>query len=358
MNHGIREKELPEKFATPEYQVLLVAEKYQTGFDQPLLHTMYVDKRLAGIQAVQTLSRLNRIHPLKEDTFVLDFVNTAEDMQKSFQPYYEATILEKETDPNVVYKLKNDLDDYRVWQQSEIDSFAEIFYQSGKQNSSDLGKLASIMQPAIDRYNAKSKDDKDVFKSSLATFIRIYSFVTQVCRMFDKDLQRFFVYAKFLNKMLPRDDREIISVDDKVLLEYYKLEKDFEGSVALEKHEGVIPPIKGGTGVKAEKKEPLSVIVDKINERFNTSFTNMDKVMMQLEEDMMADETLVGFAKSNDESTFKYIFEKAFREIAAQRYEKNEEFFIRMFSDENFMDFTITQLFPEIYKKMRRQQAV
>jgi type I restriction enzyme R subunit len=353
----IKESQLREYFRSDEFNMLIVAEKYQTGYDEPLLHTMFVDKKLSGVKAVQTLSRLNRIYEGKKDTFVLDFVNTAEDMQKSFQPYYEATILEEGTDPNIVYGLKAALDDYHIWQQNEVEKFAETFFKSSEQVSSDLGKLASIIQPALDRYNAKSVEDKDEIKSSLAKFIRIYSFVTQICRMFDKDLHRFSIYAKFLSKMLPKDGKAEIILDDKILLEYYKLEKDFEGGIALEKHEGVIPPIKGGIGGKAEKKEPLSVIVKKINERFNTSFTNMDKVMMQLTDDMMTDDKLVGFAKSNDEATFAYIFEQQFKEIAANRYEQNDEFFIRMFNDENFMKFTISQLMPEIYKKMRKRKA-
>ena len=354
----IKESQLKEYFRSEGFNVLIVAEKYQTGYDEPLLHTMFVDKKLTGVKAVQTLSRLNRVCDGKEDTFILDFVNTAEDIQEAFQPYYEATILEEATNPNVVYSLKSALDDFQIWQQSEVEKFAQIFYKSVEQIPSDLGKLASLLKPSLDRYNVKSNEDKAEFKSSLAKFIRIYSFVTQICRMFDKELHMFYIYAKFLNKVLPKDDKTHVVVDDKVLLEYYRLEKDFEGGITLDKHEGLIPPIKGGIGVKTEKLEPLSVIVEKINDRFNTSFTNMDKVMMQLADDMMTDKNLVGFAQSNDINTFKYIFEKQFREVAANRYEQNDEFFVRMFNDEEYLKYVIGLMMPYAYNKMRKQQTL
>ena len=134
--------------------MLIIAEKYQTGFDEPLLHTMFVDKKLSGVKAVQTLSRLNRICRGKQDTFVLDFVNSAEDIKKAFEPYYEETVLEKETAPNVVYNIKNTLDEYRVYQQTEINGFTDVWYSDKGQEYADSGKLKAKIQPALDRYNA------------------------------------------------------------------------------------------------------------------------------------------------------------------------------------------------------------
>lgn len=150
----VRENALPETFHTDDFGMLIVAEKYQTGFDEPLLHTMFVDKKLSGVKAVQTLSRLNRTCRGKQDTFVLDFVNSAEDIKKAFEPYYEETVLEKETDPNVIYDLKNTLDGYRVYQQIEINAFADVWYSDKGQEYADLGKLKAKIQPALDRYDA------------------------------------------------------------------------------------------------------------------------------------------------------------------------------------------------------------
>ena len=168
----IREKALPKAFRTKEYGMLIVAEKYQTGFDEPLLHTMFVDKKLSGVKAVQTLSRLNRTTRGKQDTFILDFVNSVEDIRKSFEPYYEETVLEEATDPNVIYDLKNTLDEFRVYQQNEVESFANIFYTDRNQDAKDLGRLQGKLKPAVDRFIALNDDKQDLFKSTLARFNR------------------------------------------------------------------------------------------------------------------------------------------------------------------------------------------
>ena len=282
------EKALPAAFHTDEYGMLIVAEKYQTGFDEPLLHTMFVDKKLSGVKAVQTLSRLNRTMRGKKDTFVLDFVNSAEDIRKAFEPYYEETVLEEETDPNVMYDLKNTLDEYRVYQQMEIDRFAEIFYSSKEQTGGDLGRLQGTLQPALDRFEALEEEKQDLFKSTLARFNRIYAFITQVCRLFDKDIHKFSVYAKFLHTMLPKGGRDKVYVDDKVLLEYYPLEKDFEGGIQLESTPEGFRPITGEAGRREKKRDPLTVIIEKINEKYGTNFTEMDKVLLQMENDYAA----------------------------------------------------------------------
>ena len=350
----IKEKQLPEQFSSDDFNVLIVAEKYQTGFDEPLLHTMFVDKKLSGVKAVQTLSRLNRTMAGKEDTFVLDFVNTAEEIREAFEPFYQATILSEGASPNIIYQMKNALDDYHLWQQSEIDVFAKIYYKSAQQEAPDLGKLTAALQPALDRFVAKDPKEQDVIKKGMARFVRLYAFVTQVSRMFDMDMQKFSVYAKFLLKLIPKDVVDKIVVDDKVLLDKYKLEKDFDGSIKIT-DTPEIDPAKGNIGGKDKKKEPLSVIIHKINERFGTSFSEMDKVLAQLTEDFMKDDKLVELAKNNPQSTFEMIFEQQFKDIAALRYEQNEEFFVRMFKDEAFMAEVVKLMLPEVYRKLRKK---
>lgn len=349
----IKEKQLPEYFRSDEFHMLIVAEKYQTGYDEPLLHTMFVDKKLSGVKAVQTLSRLNRIMPGKEDTFVLDFVNTAEEIQESFEPYYQATILSQEANPNIIYDLKNQLEEYHLWQASEIELFAGIYYKQGNQGISDIGKLTAALQPALDRYAAKEAKDQELIKSGLARFVRLYAFISQVCRLFDKDMQKFSIFAKFLLNLIPKGVVEKIVIDDKVMLERYKIEKDFEGRIELKEGPELNPP-GGYLGGKDKKKEPLSVIIHKINERFGTNFTEMDKVLEQITQDFMADQRLVDLAKNNPQATFERIFEQQFKDIAAIRYEKNEAFFVRMFKDEAFMGEVIRLLLPEVYKKLRK----
>lgn len=351
----IKEKALPEAFHTDDFGMLIVAEKYQTGFDEPLLHTMFVDKKLSGVKAVQTLSRLNRTMRGKQDTFVLDFVNSAEDIKISFEPYYEETILEEETNPNVIYDLKNTLDGFRVYQQMEIDRFAEMFYASKAQAAGDLGKLQGTIRPALDRYDALADDKKDIFKGTLQRFNRIYAFVTQVCRLFDKDIHKFSVYAKFLATMLPKGGGEKVDVDDKVLLEYYRLEKDFEGNIGLEGTDEGFHSITGESGRREKKKDPLTVLIDKINEKYGTNFTEMDKVLLQLENDYAAEEKWQSYAKNNDRKTFMLLFERDFPEMAASRYEKNDDFFVRMFSDPDMMKQVMESIGTVLYERLKKK---
>lgn len=353
---SIREKALPEAFHTDEFGMLIVAEKYQTGFDEPLLHTMFVDKKLSGVKAVQTLSRLNRTMRGKQDTFVLDFVNSAEDIRKSFEPYYEETVLEQETDPNVIYDLKNTLDEFRVYQQMEIDRFSEIFYSAATQSAGDLGKLQGTIKPALDRYEALPNENKDLFKSTLSRFNRIYAFITQVCRLFDKDIHKFSVYAKFLATMLPKGDGEKVNVDDKVLLEYYRLEKGYEGSIELESTGEGFRPITGESGRREKKKDPLAVLIEKINEKFGTNFTEMDKVLLQLENDYASEEKWQSYAKNNDRKTFMLLFEKDFPEMAATRYEQNDDFFVRMFSDPDMLKQVMDSIGTVLYERLKKGQ--
>ena len=354
--NGIKESQLKATFHSDEYHMLIVAEKYQTGFDEPLLHTMFVDKKLSGVKAVQTLSRLNRTTRGKDNTFVLDFVNSAEDIQKSFEPYYEATVLEQATDPNVLYDLKNTLDKYRVYTQIEIDAFAELYYSSDEQDAKTMGKLSSILVPAHDRYLAANEEDSQLFRTTLARFNRIYGFISQVCRMFDRDLHKFSVYAKFLYKVLPKEKGPYITIDDKVLLEYYRLEKEFDGSISLSGNEGGLGGIKGEAGARPKKSNSLAEIIASINEKYGTNFTEMDKVLEQIQQDFLADEKLVSFAQNNDEAMFGLKFEQEFENFAAKRYEENDAFFVKMFTDSGVMKSIVDMLKPIIYRKMRKKK--
>lgn len=350
----IKENALTETFHTDDFGMLIVAEKYQTGFDEPLLHTMFVDKKLSGVKAVQTLSRLNRTCRGKQDTFVLDFVNSAEDIQKAFEPYYEETVLERETDPNVLYDLKNTLDEYRVYQQIEINSFADVWYSAENQEYADLGKLKAKIQPALDRFDALESEKKDMFKSTLSRFNRVYSFITQVCRLFDKDIHKFSIYAKFLSIMFPRGGSEKVYIDDKVLLEYYKLEKDFDGSIKLEPTSEGFTPITGEAGRHEKQKDPLTIIIDKINEKYGTAFTEMDKVLLQIENDYVVQDKWKSYAKNNDFKTFMLLFAKDFPEMAAARYEQNEDFFVKMFSDPVMMQQVMESIGNVVYERLKK----
>lgn len=349
----IKENQL-KKYFHDEFDMLIVAEKYQTGFDEPLLHTMFVDKKLNSVKAVQTLSRLNRTTRGKEDTFVLDFANTQEEIQRAFQPFYEATVLEDETDPNLIYTLKRQLDDFHIYQEREVEEFAKKFYQK---TIPTLSILSPILKPAIERYEALEDKQKDEFKSLIHGFNRSYSFITQICRMFDKDMQKLYVFTKYLTKLLPKNNSEKINLEDALLLEYYKLQKTAEGNITLEKTEGVVPGIKGGAGSGSEEKEKgsLSEILDKFNKKFGTTFTEQDKVLAQLKADMMKNEQMANSAKSGDKTAFKTLYDKQFNDIAINRYEENDSFFKGLFENADKLKFIKELLLADVYNELRNK---
>lgn len=350
--NGIKENQLKKAFHD-DFDMLIVAEKYQTGFDEPLLHTMFVDKKLNGVKAVQTLSRLNRTMKGKEDTFVLDFANTQEEIQKSFQPFYETTVLEEETDPNLVYSLKRQLEDFHVYQQNEVETFAKKFYQK---TNPTLDMLSSLLTPALQRYEVLEDKKKDEFKSLIHSFNRTYSFVIQVARMFDKDMQKLYVFTKFLSKVLPKDGGEKVNLNDVLLLEYYKLQKTAEGKITLENSEGLIPPVKdGGAGGSNKEKDTLSEIIDKFNKKFGTSFTEQDKVLAQLKADMMKDPQIVNSAKTGNKTVFNALSDKRFDNIAMNRYEENDSFFKGLFENADKLKFLKELLLADLYNELRNK---
>lgn len=353
--NGIKESELLEKFHSGEYQVLLVAEKYQTGFDEPLLHTMFVDKKLSGVKAVQTLSRLNRTCFGKDDTFVLDFVNSAEDIRAAFAPYYEETSIEETTDANIVYELKSKLDEFRVYWQSEIEAFSKAFFKpTKKQGNMDFGVLNSFLDPAVDRYNGLDENEQEEFKSTLAKFVRTYTFLTNIIRLDDADLHKFHAYAKFLQKKLPkREGGGPIFLDDEVSLQYYRVQKIFEGSIALEQSEPLPNKLHPGKPKPEEEKAPLSELIDKINEKFGTEFTNIDKVLEQIVSDMDANEELRVQARNNSQEHFRFPFNDAFVDVVIGRMAQNQQFCERVLDDAKFGDTVRDLLVGVVYERLR-----
>jgi type I restriction enzyme, R subunit len=285
MNEGIREKELPERFATNDYQVLLVAEKYQTGFDQPLLHTMYVDRRLAGIQAVQTLSRLNRTHPLKEDTFVLDFVNDREEIQSAFKQFYEGAEIGDEATPEQLYQLIEGLDQAGIYLPEEVDRFCLIYFKpKQRQSPTDHQAMNATLDPAVDRFinfQTQDPDEATLWRNNLNAFRNLYAFLSQVIPYQDSDLEKRYVFLRHLSAKLPRRNQgPQYDFDGEVQLEYYRLQKISEGSIDLKSGYG--DPLTGpravGSGVVRESAVQLSQLIDVINNRFGTDFNQADQL--------------------------------------------------------------------------------
>src|SRR5699024_3734012 len=309
--NDMSEGELPDKFATDEYQVLIVAEKYQTGFDEPLLHTMYVDKPLNGIKAVQTLSRLNRTCRGKEDTFVLDFVNDPETIQEAFQDYYEVTGLSDVTDPNILYDLQYELGAMQVYHLGEINAVSELEFNNKLKDKRAQERLNPILDQAVDRFNKElTEEEQDQFKSSASKFIRTYSFVLQIGRFTDVDLHKLYVYLSYLLRKLPKKSTAHLYLADDVALEYYRNTKVFDGSIELETQgQADLDPSQhaGSASSPEEEKERLSSVIDRMNEKFGTDFDPQDKLSRdQLVEDMVQDEDLQARAKNNSIDNFTF----------------------------------------------------
>ncbi len=352
------EKELPAKFATNDYQVLLVADKYQYGFDQPLLHTMYVDKKLSGVKAVQTLSRLNRTHAGKEDTFVLDFANDRQTIIDSFQPYFEQTSMSEATDPNHLYDLKNQTDASTVYHQTEVDGFAKIFYNPD-QTTRDQGRLYGFIDPGVDRFRGLSEEAQDEFKKSMTSFVRLYSFMSQVMPFQDVELEKLYSYGRFLLTKLPKSDyTERLKLDNEVALEYYRLQKVAEGDLVLQVQGGhaLNPTTEAGISRPKDEKDKLSNIISVLNEKFGTEFTEADRLYFeQIEQALFENEELKLRAQSNPIENFKYAFEEVFVQTLIDRMTDNEEIFDKIMADSDFKTDVKEWMTKRIYERFNQK---
>ena len=365
MNYGISEKELPEKFATQEYQVLLVAEKYQTGFDQPLLHTMFVDKRLAGIQAVQTLSRLNRGHPLKEGTFVLDFVNDREEIREAFKTYYEGAEMGEEVDPARMYVIKGELDASGIYLDEEVERFSDIYFEPKRRQSAlDHQTMNAALDPAASRFDVRRNDDEEEaedWRGKVQAFLNLYGFLSQVIPYQDPDLEQLYVFLRHLVAKLPRRKSGwAYHFDDEVRLEYYRLQKISEGSISLQDGEArrLDGPAEVGSGLVRPQPVPLSQLIDIVNERFGTDFNQADQLCFdQILEAAMADAGLRQAAAVNPGDKFQLVFKNLLENLFVERMDQNEEIFIRFMNDVPFQKLVTTWMASEAYRQLRSDDA-
>ncbi len=360
MNNGIKEKELPEKFATEEYQVLLVAEKYQTGFDQPLLHTMYVDKRLAGVQAVQTLSRLNRTHQGKEDTFILDFVNDTQEILDAFQPYYEQTTVGERAEPKQLYELQAKLNSQQIYYQTEVEEFAKVFYKTKEtQSLADHAKMNACIDPAVDRFKKLEEDNQEEIRGWLTAYRNLYSFLSQVIPFPDFELEKLYTYVRFLLTKLPkRNIGQIYNFDEEINLRYYRLQKISEGSLDLQTGKGgeVSGPNEVGTGLVHGEQIELSRLIDILNDRFNTDFKPADQLFFDsIIEDAVTDSSLRQAALANNMEHFGYVFLRALEGLFIDRMDQNEEITAKYLNDKDFQTAVGKKLLKEVYDQINKE---
>lgn len=286
LNHLSAKVKIEDAFKTPEYRILIVANKFQTGFDEPMLHTMYVDKKLGGVNAVQTLSRLNRTAKGKGETVVLDFVNDWEEIQKAFQAYYQRVVLKEETDPNRLYDLERAMNEFGVFTKQDVEDHAKIVFDP---KANDIA-IQPIMDRAVERFEAIKNDkgqiDKKMqedFRSVLQSYIRIYGFLSQLMTFKDVGLEKLYAFVRNLNRKLPkRKDQLPYEVLESVDLHSFKVKETFDGSIVLTKKDSEISPLDSGDrNPKDDSKDFLSHIVQVLNETYGTNLTEEDKVDME-----------------------------------------------------------------------------
>ena len=360
----ISEKQLKEAFHTEDFNILIVAEKYQTGFDEPLLHTMFVDKKLRGVKAVQTLSRLNRTTPGKKDTFILDFVNSEEDIQAAFQPFYEETTLNEEININLIYDTQSKLRKYNVYNQGDIDQVLKLIRQAQKrQDEKLLGRISSLFKPVIQRYEDLAKDTQYQFRVTLRNFGKWYSYISQLDRTFDMQLLEENIYTNYLLKFIPREQREKVDVADKVKLEYYKLQKEFSGDIFLVAEDPESGQLTNRQQIDAGIKPPderdsLDEIIHRVNERFPDDFTEKDKVLLEAlyrSFENNPDMKVVSMAKTNTQEMFvENLFKDVFQDKVMAEYDQNQQAFEKLVgADDAYYKLVYTLLAKDLYKSYR-----
>jgi type I restriction enzyme R subunit len=358
MNNGLPESELPEAFERDDYRVLLVAEKYQTGFDQPLLQTMYVVKHLAGVQAVQTLSRLNRIAPGKTRTFVLDFANEEDDIYQAFKPYYESTPIGENADPHRLTELQYKLLEWAVFASTDVDAFAEVWYRGKREHSgAEHKQMNAVLDAVVARFTDRNEDEQEEIRGQLAAFRNLYGFLSQIIPYQDSELEKLYAFVRnWIAKLPPPGNGQRFKLDDEVALRYFRLQQMTEGSIEL--GPGDAYPLKGptdvGTGGVQDDPVELSTLVDKLNERFGTDFTAADQLFFdQIRASAEENERIAEAARANNLDNFSSFLERMLDELFIDRMEGNEEIFARLMSDPTFRTEAHEHLAQEISRRVR-----
>lgn len=348
-------------FHSDEFNIMVVANKYQTGYDEPYLHSMYIDKKLRGVNAVQTLSRLNRTCKGKVDTFVLDFENSADDIKKAFEPFYSITTLSGDMDVNRVYDLRAKVGSFALFSTSDVDAFTNIMVTNSgkkKQDATAVGKIASILKPVVERYVSLKDDNRLLARDTLMKFVRCFAFVTQLVRIDDKDLFKDYLFVSHLVHLLPKTSEEKIDITDKISLEYAKLKETFHGAITLEGGDEFNPPKNSRPKVTTKKVDTLQRIINKVNEQYEGDFGPADKVAIDslfamLMSDTVVKEKLKDFAKNNDINMFiSSIFPGEFQRILIDCYKKNDEAFNRLLDNDSFQKAVMSIMAKEIYKAL------
>lgn len=356
--NGFPEKQTAKVFDRPEYRFLICANKFQTGFDQPLLHTMYVDKKLGGVNAVQTLSRLNRIHPEKRGTLVLDFANEADEIQASFEPYYETTLLSEATDPNLLYEIQGRLAAFPVFTEADVNQFSKIYFD--KRSTQD--QLYAMLAPVTTRFAELSGEEQHDFRGQITDYVRLYAFLAQVLTFADVDLEQFYVFARHLRRLIPAD-RETLprEVQQNIDMESYRIRQTGSGTISLERKGGQLKPIltKDHYEQAAEQLEPLSQIIAELNERFGLNLgpehrVTLGQILGKLDDDAALDASARVNTRENIRLTFDHKVEDVIQEIV----DSNFELYKRITDDRAFGEALRDFLFDNYLRAHRQAEEL
>jgi type I restriction enzyme R subunit len=350
--NGFPESQTGEQFATDDWQILVVAEKYQTGFDQPLLYAMYVDKALSGLAAVQTLSRLNRIRDGKDGTFVLDFRNDADDIRDSFAPWYTATVAPP-TDPNLLYDTRRVLDPYGVLWPEEVERVVALLVRGDTPGGH--GRVHAALTPSIDRFRDLGADDQDAFRDALSRFVRTYAFLSQVVSFTDVGLERDYLFCKGLAAFIRSAAGGGLDLGSAVELTHLRTEQTFAGSLALDAEQGEVTTIFSGVGAQHQPDtEPLSKIIATLNARFGTSWTPEDRVFLDVIADKLtARPEIQQAAAVNTAENFKLVLAKAFVQQLVAQMDIAEDMALKIIDDEVMQNEVVAAYLPIIQGKAK-----
>lgn len=354
--NGFSDKETTEKFKQDKYRILIVADKYQTGYDEPLLHTMYVDKALNDVKAVQTLSRLNRSAKYKIDTCVIDFANQPEHILDAFQPYYKETKLEEETDPNKLNNLLSLLDSKYVYEEDEVDNFVELFL-----NNSPRSSIDSLVDKCVERYISLSEDDQVEFKSGVKSFIRTYNFLASILPIGQVGWEKKVIFFEQLIHRLPTPEGKDLSAGilESVDLESYRLEKKKTIDIILEDEDGKVEGLSIGAGKKKSVElDSLENIVATFNDIFgDIEWQDKDNVARQIKElpaMVMKNEKFKNALKNSDLENIKREYQSALKEVFRIIMIDNMELFGQWTNNSSFSKWLNNRIFEEIMKKYKK----
>jgi type I restriction enzyme R subunit len=353
MNH-LPEAQTAKTFEGPDYRFLIVANKFQTGFDQPLLHTMYVDKKLGGVNAVQTLSRLNRTYLEKKGTLVVDFANEADIIRAAFEPYYETTLLSEATDPNLLYEVQSRLRAFPVYTEADIEGFARIYFD----RKATQDQLYSALAQAVERFRELSPDEKHGFRQQLTDYVRLYAFLAQVLTFADADLEKLYVFARYLRRLLPPDRVELPrEVQQNIDMESYRIQQTSTGKIGLERKPGLLEPMatKGPQQPPPEEMEALSRIIAELNERFGLNLGPEHRLTLhQMMEKLDSDPALDASARVNTRENVRLTFDQKVEHVIQEIVDSNFDLYKRITDDRAFGEALKNFLFDQ-YLRAHRQ---